>query len=158
MRVWLVLVAVAMVCVLAMPAYAQRRHKRPKAPPPPPKMAMPGTETERPVEVTVARRVSVDDLQEWMDAGLEIRFVDTRSSFTGPKIAGAAHVPELEVLAWSKSLPRDSVIVAYCTCSDEHTSINAVLKLQRAGFIYAYALKGGLSAWLKKSLPTETAP
>lgn len=148
---------IALMVVLTTPGLAQRGRKRSRPAPPAP-MAMPGTESAPPLVVTAARRVSVDDLQSWMDEGLKIRFVDTRSSFTGAKISGADHVPELEVGAWSRNLPKDTVIVAYCTCSDEHTSINTVLKLQQAGFIYAYALKGGLSAWQAASLPTQVVP
>ena len=63
----------------------------------------------------VARRITPDDVKKRMDAGDKVVFVDTRSSFTGPKVAGAHHVPLGKVGDWSKDLAKDTLIVAYCT-------------------------------------------
>lgn len=146
---------IALMLALSAPGLAQRGRKKRARPAPPPPMAMPGTEDAVLGNINVARKVPVPDLQLWLDEGLKVRFVDTRSSFTGAKIQGAENVPEADILVWSRTLPKDTVIVAYCTCSDEHTSVNVVLKLQRTGFTSAYALKGGLSAWQAAGLPTE---
>jgi phage shock protein E len=44
-------------------------------------------------------------------------------------------------------LPKDKIIIAYCTCGAEQTSSRAAALLEKAGFKNTGALLGGLSAW-----------
>jgi rhodanese-related sulfurtransferase len=83
-------------------------------------------------------------------------FVDSRSAFTGPKIQGAIQLSGAAAADWSKDQAKDALIVAYCTCPSEHTSMRLVLELQKQGFTNAFALKGGLTAWMNAGMPTES--
>ena len=108
--------------------------------------------------VNVARRVTAEEIKSEIDAGTKVYVIDNRSSFSGPMAKGASHVPLAKIAEWSKDLPKDAMIVAYCTCGAEQTSTVAVEKLQKMGFTNAWALKGGLSAWQTVGLPTEEKP
>jgi rhodanese-related sulfurtransferase len=44
-------------------------------------------------------------------------------------------------------LPKDKMIIAYCTCGREQTSSRAAALLEKAGYTNTAALLGGLSAW-----------
>jgi len=62
-----------------------------------------------------ARRISADDLKKRMDAGEKPIILDTRFA-TGDTIAkGAVHVTNDKIDAWAKDVPKDKLIVAYCT-------------------------------------------
>ncbi len=63
----------------------------------------------------VARRITPDEVKKRMDAGEKVVFVDTRSSFSGPIVKGAHHVPSNKLDDWSKELAKDTLVVAYCT-------------------------------------------
>ncbi len=63
----------------------------------------------------VARRITAEEVKKRIDAGQKVTILDTRSKFVGPKVKGAAHVPEAEIDAWAKDVPKDTFIVAYCT-------------------------------------------
>lgn len=109
-------------------------------------------------DVNVARRVTADEVKSQIDAGTKVYVIDNRSSFTGQMAKGAAHVPIAKIAEWAKEIPKDAMIVAYCTCGAEQTSTLAVEKLQKLGFTNAWALKGGLNAWQTVGLPTEAKP
>lgn len=66
-------------------------------------------------DAKVARRITPDEVKKRIDAGEKVVFIDTRSSFTGPMVTGAHHVPAGKVADWSKDLAKDTLIVAYCT-------------------------------------------
>jgi rhodanese-related sulfurtransferase len=114
--------------------------------------------TPAPFNLRVARRMSAEDVLARREEGQTITVVDTRSKFTGPAARGAVNLTDDKLAVWSKGLPKDTLIVAYCTCHDEHTAVRAVLKLQELGFTNAFALQGGLSAWQAVGLPVELAP
>lgn len=62
-----------------------------------------------------ARRISADDLKKRMDAGEKPIILDTRFA-TGDTIAkGAVHVTNDKIEAWAKDVPKDKLVVAYCT-------------------------------------------
>jgi rhodanese-related sulfurtransferase len=105
-----------------------------------------------------ARRIEVPEVQAQLTAGKKIVFVDGRGKASGKIIKGAVHVPYDNVETWAKDVPKDTVVVAYCACSSEQTSLAIVRKLQELGFTNAYALKGGIHAWTAASLPSDEAP
>jgi len=83
----------------------------------------------------------------------KITFLDTRSSIDGDVIDGAYNVtPEL-VSAWGARVPRNTLIVAYCTCEDDGLAIQAVEALQQMGFTNAFVLKGGLDGARAAGVP-----
>ena len=62
------------------------------------------------------RRVAVAELREALDKGAAV-IVDVRSAdqYKASHIKGALHIPEAEVAARSGELPRDKMIVTYCS-------------------------------------------
>jgi len=62
------------------------------------------------------RRVTVDEVREALDAGRAV-VVDVRSvdSYEAGHIKGALSIPEAQIEARSSELPRDKLIVTYCS-------------------------------------------
>jgi rhodanese-related sulfurtransferase len=132
------------------PAFAQN------AKPPISPTATPGvTATAEAVE---PRRIEIPDVQSRLTAGTKMIFLDGRTHVSGKILKGAIHVPYDKVEAWSKEVPKDTMIVAYCACATEGTSLAIVRQLQALGFTNAYALKGGVQGWVAANLPSEDAP
>lgn len=64
---------------------------------------------------TVARRISIPEVQRRLAAGEKIVLVDARSSLDGDAmIKDAVHVPDGRLAEWAKGRPKDALIVAYC--------------------------------------------
>jgi rhodanese-related sulfurtransferase len=53
-------------------------------------------------------------------------------------------------------LPSDRLLVSYCACPAEHLSLDASLVMRRGGRRNVAILVGGLRAWIKDGLPTES--
>lgn len=66
-----------------------------------------------------ATRVTVDEIKERMDRGERFTFVDTRNpqawGEAETKLPGALRVPADEVERHLKEIPRDRVVITYCT-------------------------------------------
>lgn len=64
-------------------------------------------------------KVTVEHVQQWMDDGVELAIVDSRSSGSWgsgtTKALGAVRVPSHEVEAHLSEIPRDKRIIVYCT-------------------------------------------
>jgi rhodanese-related sulfurtransferase len=58
-------------------------------------------------------RIPMDEFKEKLARG-EIVVLDVRAAGVGEKIKGAAYIPESELQAHLKELPRDREIVTYC--------------------------------------------
>jgi rhodanese-related sulfurtransferase len=81
--------------------------------------------------------------------------VDVRGSvpYDLEHIAGAISIPLGLLEAQADDLPKDKLIVLYCTCSAEQISGEGALKLQKAGFTKVGALSGGMKAWAAAGFP-----
>ena len=66
-----------------------------------------------------ATRVTVDELKERMDRGEQFAFVDTRNpkawGEAETKLPGAIRVPADEVEKRLGEIPKDRVVITYCT-------------------------------------------
>jgi rhodanese-related sulfurtransferase len=66
-----------------------------------------------------ATRVTADEVKERMDRGEQFAFVDTRNpqawGEADKKLPGALRVPADEVERHLKDIPRDRVVITYCT-------------------------------------------
>ena len=72
------------------------------------------------------------------------------------RIAGAKWVPLGKIGELAGSLPKDKLLVAYCTCGAEELSLEAALALaQQHHFERVAVLKGGYPAWKEAGLPVE---
>jgi len=105
-----------------------------------------------------ARRIEISDVQARMGSGQKVLFVDGRGHVSGKIVKDAVHVPYDTVETWAKDVPKNTLIVAYCACSSEQTSLAIVRKLQDLGFTNSFALHGGIQGWILANLPTTEAP
>lgn len=76
---------------------------------------------------------------------LDVRGGDYASSTT--KIKGAIRVAPGEVEKHLKDIPKDKMVVTYCSCPTEGGAITAAQVLLNNGFKQVYVLKGGWPAW-----------
>jgi rhodanese-related sulfurtransferase len=106
-----------------------------------------------------ARRITTGEARAALEKG-EAFILDVRSQpeYNEGHIKGARLLPRRELNARVNELPKDKLIVTYCACPFDHLSIEAALDLKRKGYQNVGALQGGLNAWSKEGLPTETAP
>lgn len=100
-------------------------------------------------------RISMADLKPLMEKG-EVTLIDVRSmdQFVAAHIPGSMHIPVARIEGEIPYLPKDKLIVTYCTCPAEESSGEAALILAHGG-IKAKALQGGLAAWTDLGNPTE---
>lgn len=93
-------------------------------------------------------RIEATEAKQMFEKGQAV-VIDVRSkdAFDMGHVDGATSVPLAEIDAHLGQLPKDKMIVAYCTCGGEASSLGAVEKLKKAGFTKVAALKGGLNAW-----------
>jgi rhodanese-related sulfurtransferase len=102
-------------------------------------------------------RVSPSELKALLDKG-EAVAVDVRGSvpFELGHIKNAVWMPLGLVAQRFGELPQDKLIVTYCTCKAEETSLEAAMLLsQHHGFERVAVLHGGYPAWKDGGFPTE---
>jgi rhodanese-related sulfurtransferase len=102
-------------------------------------------------------RVTPAELHALMDKG-EAVAVDVRGSvpYELGHIKGAVWLPLGLVAQRFGELPQDKLVVTYCTCKAEETSLEAAMVLaQKHGFEHVAVLSGGFPAWSEAGLPTE---
>ena len=99
-------------------------------------------------------RISVDELKPMVEAGAVV-VIDVRSAeqYTAAHIKSSLHIPVPMIEGEIEYLPKDRLIVTYCTCPAEESSGEAALILQKRGRP-AKALLGGLNAWIAAGYPT----
>jgi rhodanese-related sulfurtransferase len=99
----------------------------------------------------------VAELKAEVDKGAAV-IVDVRSKeqYKTDHIKGAINIPGNEITTRAGELPRDKMIVTYCSWPSEQTSARAVQDLKAKGMGNAAALFGGTEAWRKAGLPMET--
>lgn len=102
-------------------------------------------------------RVQPAELQALIDKGDAVA-VDVRGTvpFEISHVAGAIWLPLGQLSQRAVELPDDKLIVAYCTCKSEETSLEAAMRLGELGFERVAVLQGGFAAWTAAGLPTES--
>lgn len=63
----------------------------------------------------VARRITPEQVEHRREKGEKTIFVDTRGNTGEAVIRGAQHVPNDRIETWAKDVPKDALIVTYCT-------------------------------------------
>lgn len=98
-------------------------------------------------------RITPAEAKALADAGKAV-FLDVRSieQYKETHVAKAMHIPVTLVQGEIPYLPKDKMIVTYCTCPAEESSGEATMILARGG-IQSKALHGGLRAWMDAGLP-----
>lgn len=102
-------------------------------------------------------RVTPAELKALMDKG-EAVAIDVRGSvpYELGHIKDAVWLPLGLVNQRFGELPQEKLIVAYCTCKAEETSLEAAMLLaQKHGFEKVAVLHGGYPAWKEAGLPIE---
>ena len=102
--------------------------------------------------------VDATDLEKELqgDAPPQLLDVRTRREFRTGHIAGAVHVPIGALRSRVPRLPFDPQRPIVAICLSAHRSIPAVRMLKSAGFKDARQLAGGMLAWRRKGLPTQS--
>lgn len=110
-----------------------------------------------PVSRDAVKRLQPPELHELMKKGEAIA-LDVRGTvpYKYGHIAGAVWIPLGHLDQRAVELPEDELIVAYCTCKSEETSLDAAVRLSALGFENVAVLQGGYPAWVKAGLPTKS--
>jgi rhodanese-related sulfurtransferase len=102
------------------------------------------------------RRITPNELRNML-ANNEAVAIDVRNedAYSTAHIRGAKLIPEAEVAKRSDELPKNKLIVTYCSWPNEHTSARAVVDLKAKGINNAAALLGGFVAWQNAGFPID---
>ena len=102
-------------------------------------------------------RISLADAKKSFDDGAAV-FVDTRGapSYQNEHITGAVNISAEFFESKYRDLPADKKIIVYCSCANEHSSLELVARLQQKGFNNASALVGGTPSWKNAGFPLES--
>jgi rhodanese-related sulfurtransferase len=102
------------------------------------------------------RRITIDELKPLFDRG-QLTVIDVRDAdaYAQSHIPGALQIPLEYVSGEASYLPKDRLIVTYCTCPAEESSGLAVQVLASRGVTNAAALVGGLKAWTNRGYPLD---
>lgn len=102
-------------------------------------------------------RMSAAELHALMQKG-EAVAVDVRGTvqYELEHVAGAVWMPLGVMSQRAGELPEEKLIVPYCTCKAEETSLEAAMLLSSIGFPRVAVLHGGYPAWKESGLPVES--
>jgi len=102
-------------------------------------------------------RMSATELRAKMASGEAIA-IDVRGSvpYELGHLPGAVWMPLGMIEARAGELPEDKLLVTYCTCKAEESSLEAALLLAKGGFERVAVLHGGYPAWVAADFPTES--
>ena len=104
-----------------------------------------------------AARVTPDQLKAMLEKGTAIA-VDVRGTVPWElgHIAGAVWMPIGLMSQRGGELPTDKLLVTYCTCKAEETSLEAARVLSTLGFERVAVLTGGYPAWKNAGFAVES--
>ena len=104
-------------------------------------------------------RITAEALLAKLNKGEPVMILDVRTEgqykSSGKHIKGDMRLEEAEIDTQLKDVPKDKLLVTYCTCPDEATSGAIADILREKGFKNVRALKGGYYAWLRVDGPLE---
>jgi rhodanese-related sulfurtransferase len=145
--------------IVAVTASAQyKKSTQPAAPSSNPNVKVQGTPmpVQKPT-ADVATRIRLDDAWKAYQMDKAV-FIDVRSkeSYDKNHIKGALSIPGSQLIARFREIPPGKLIIAYCACSAEQSSGQAVIELNTHGVKNAVALQGGIQGWEGAGHPVET--
>lgn len=105
---------------------------------------------------TVAR-VTVAEAKEAVDAG-EAVIVDVRTAadYRHLHIKGALNLPAPETGSRVHELPDNKLLITYCSCPAEQSSVAASQMYTNNGYQNTAAMVGGTQAWVAAGYPTAS--
>lgn len=108
--------------------------------------------------------ISIEEVRRIQETGAPVVILDARTerSYQGnnENAAGAIRfLPEQAVGAQAKALglPREALLIPFCACPNDQTSIRVAQELRQAGWPHARALEGGWEAWKKAGFRPRNA-
>ena len=97
-----------------------------------------------------------------METGEAVAFLDSRSDEAWQKaewqIPNSRRVPPNDVEAHLDEIPRRGLVVPYCSCPHEESSLRVAQTLAQRGWTNARPLLGGIDAWRLAGYPAEAKP
>lgn len=108
------------------------------------------------LEAKLATEVGPHEAREEVEAGRAV-ILDVRSdeSWQSGHVPNALHIPRKELPNRLKELPRNKILVAYCSDLGCQSSLKATIELRKQGFD-ARHMVGGYKFWVEKGYPTTT--
>jgi len=103
--------------------------------------------------IEAGRAVVLDVTSEWVDGAVRTRIPG--AIYVSPRDVLDPNRHAADVLKNLPPLPRDRVIIAYCTCPEEEASAKLAGYLRQDGY-EAWAIRGGLPAWRAARFALET--
>jgi rhodanese-related sulfurtransferase len=103
--------------------------------------------------------VGIDEVAAELERGADFVIVDSRPSadFAESHITGAISMPYYEVEQRFAELPKDTWIVAYCSCPTAEAEY-AVELLREQGYEKTSVLLEGFPAWVESGYPVTAGP
>jgi rhodanese-related sulfurtransferase len=103
------------------------------------------------------RRITPAELRDELRRN-DVVIIDVRgeAAYKQGHIKGARLIPATDILAHVDELPRDKMIVTYCSWPAEHTSASSVVNLKTKGINNAAAVLGGYDAMIKVGFEVVT--
>lgn len=103
-------------------------------------------------------RLTPEELHAMLAQGDAVA-VDVRGSvpYEIGHLPGAIWMPLGVLPSRAGELPEDKLLVTYCTCKAEETSLEAAMLLANGGFPRVAVLHGGYPAWTAAGLATESS-
>lgn len=110
------------------------------------------------LEAKLATEMGPYEARHAVEAG-EVVLLDVRSgeSRAAGHIPGSLHIPRKDLGARLQELPRDMILVAYCSDLGCQASLKATIELRKAG-LDARHLVGGYRFWVEKGYETVETP
>ena len=115
------------------------------------------TKTDQPATpADDVKRISIEDARAEFDGGRAV-MIDVRGepSYKAGHIKGAKLLPYNEIGDRAGELPKDKLIILYCSCPSEHSSVAAAQVLKGKSVENTAALVGGFPKWQEAGYPTE---
>ncbi|HEX8635574.1 MAG TPA: rhodanese-like domain-containing protein [Pyrinomonadaceae bacterium] len=107
---------------------------------------------------SLVEHVSVEELQARLKARtVTLLHVGAKGEYDTGHIPGALSMPEAELAARAKRLPKRRPVVLYCYCDEQEASARAAFDLRLLGFQNVAVLEGGYRAWRAAGLPVIPA-
>ena len=104
-------------------------------------------------------RITVAELRKLQTDGEPVLVVDLRPDgelgVERYKIPGALHLTLEEIEERHREIPRDRLVVIYCSCPNEASSAKMAYLLHRKGVTQVRPLLGGIDAWREQDFPVE---
>jgi rhodanese-related sulfurtransferase len=115
------------------------------------------TKTDQPATpADDVKRISIEDARAEFDGGRAV-MIDVRGepAYKAGHIKGAKLLPYNEIGDRAGELPKDKLIILYCSCPSEHSSVAAAQVLKGKNVENTAALVGGFPKWQEAGYPTE---